>query len=160
MKTRALGGVNKSSIQFSRSVVSDSLLPHEPQHTRPPCPSPTPGVHLNSCLLSRWCHAIQPSHPVIPSPLDFNLSKHQGLFKWVSSSQQVAKVLEFQLQHQSFHWAPRTDLLKDGLVGSLCNPRDPQESSPTPQFKSISSFALSFLYNPTLTAIHDYWKKT
>ena len=44
------------SVQFSRSVVSDSLQPHEPQHTRPPCPSPTPGVHPNSCPLSRWCH--------------------------------------------------------------------------------------------------------
>ena len=45
-----------SSVQFSRSVVSDSLRPHELQHTRPPCPSPTPGVHPNSCSLSRWCH--------------------------------------------------------------------------------------------------------
>ena len=43
-------------VQFSHSLVSDSLRPHEPQHTRPPCPSPTPGVHSNSCPLSRWCH--------------------------------------------------------------------------------------------------------
>ena len=56
--------------------------------------------------------AIQPSHPLLsPLPLAFNLSQHQGLFKWVSSSYQVAKVLEFQLQHQSFQWTPRTDLL-------------------------------------------------
>ena len=56
--------------------------------------------------------AIQPSHPLSsPSPPTFNLSQHQGLFKWVSSSHQVAKVLEFQLQHQSFQWTPRTDLL-------------------------------------------------
>ena len=47
-----------SSVQFSHSVVSDSLQPHEPQHTRPPCPSPTPGVYSNSCPLSRWCHPI------------------------------------------------------------------------------------------------------
>ena len=56
--------------------------------------------------------AIQPSHPLsFPSPPTFNLSQHQGFFKWVSSSYQVAKVLEFQLQHQSFQWTPRTDLL-------------------------------------------------
>ena len=90
--------------------------------------------------------AIQPSHPLSsPSPPAFNLSQHQGLLKWVSSSHQVAKVLEFQLQHQSFQWTPRTDFLQDGLVRSPCSPRDSQESSPTPQFKSINSFALSFL---------------
>ena len=56
--------------------------------------------------------AIQPSHPLSsPSPPTFNLSQHQGLFKWVSSSHQVAKVLEFQLQHQSFQWIFRTDFL-------------------------------------------------
>ena len=76
----------------------------------------------------------------------------------VSSSHQVAKVLEFQLQHQSFQWTPRTDLLWDGLVGSPCSPRDLQESSPTPQFKTINSLVLSFLYTPTLTSIHDNWK--
>ena len=93
-----------------------------------------------------------------PSSPTFNLSQHQSLFKWVSSSHQVAKVLEFQLQHQSFQWIFRTDFLYDGLVWSPCCPRDSQESSPTPQFKSISSSALSFLYSPTLTSIHDYWK--
>ena len=96
--------------------------------------------------------AIQPSHPLLsPSPPALNLFQHQGLFKWVSSSQQVAKVLKFQLQHQSFQRTPRTDLLWDGLVGSPCSPRDSQDSSPIPQFKSISSSALSFLYKPTLT---------
>ena len=74
------------------------------------------------------------------------------------SSHQVAKVLEFQLQHQSFQWTPRTDLLQNGLVGSPCSPRDSQESSPTPQRKSINSLVLSFLYSPTLTSIHDHWK--
>ena len=103
--------------------------------------------------------AIQPSHPLSsPSPPAFNLSQNQGLFKWVSPLHQVAKVLECQLQHQSFHWTPRTDLLNDGLVGSPCSPRDSQESSPTPQFKSINSSALSLLHSPTLTSIHDYWK--
>ena len=99
--------------------------------------------------------AIQPSHPLLfPSPPTLNPYQHQGLFKWVSSSHEVAKVLEFQLQHQSFQWTPRTDLLQDGLVGSPCSPRDSQESSPTPQFKSINSSALIFLYSPTLTSVH------
>ena len=144
------------SVQFSHSVVSDSLQPHGLQHAWPPCPSPIPRVYSNSCPLSRWCQSF---HPLLsPSPLAFNLSQHQGLFKWVSSSHQVAKVLEFQLQHQSFQWTPRTDLLWNGLVGSPCCPRVSQESSSTPQFKSINSLALSFLYSPTLTSIHDHWK--
>ena len=96
--------------------------------------------------------AIQPSHPLsAPYPPVPNLSQHQGLFQWVSTWHQVAKVLEFQLQHQSFQWTPRTDLLLDWLVGSPCSPRDSQDSSPTPQFKSINSLALSFLYSPTVT---------
>ena len=98
-----------SSVQFSHSVVSDSLQTQELQHARPPCPSPTPGVYPNSCPLSWWCH---PSHLLLsPSPPALNLSQHQSLFQWVSSSHQVAKVLEFQLQHQSFQWTSRTDLL-------------------------------------------------
>ena len=103
--------------------------------------------------------AIQPSHPLLfPSPPALNLSHHQGLFKWVSSSHPVAKVMEFQLQPQSFQWTPSIDLLWDGLVGSPCCPRDSQESSPIPQFKSIDYSMLSFLYSPTLTSIRDYWK--
>ena len=102
---------------------------------------------------------IQPFQPLsCPCPPALNLSEHQGLFKWVSTLHRVAEVLEFLLQHQSSQWTPRTDLLSDVLVGSLCNPRDSQESSPTTQFKSINSLALSFLYSPTLTSIHDYWK--
>ena len=102
--------------------------------------------------------AIQPSHPLLSLSPAFNLSQHQGPFKWVNSLHQVAKVLEFQLQHQSFQWTPRTDLLLDELVGSPCSPRDSQESSRTPQFKSINSLVLSFLHSPTLTSIHDSWK--
>ena len=67
--------------------------------------------------------AIQPSHPLSSPSLTFNLSQHQGLFKWVNSSHQVAKVLEFQLQHQSFQWIFRTDFLYDWLVWSPCIPR-------------------------------------
>ena len=76
----------------------------------------------------------------------------------VNSSREVAKVLEFQLQHQSFQWTPRTDLLQDGLVRSPCSPRDSQESSPTPQLKNINFSALSFLHSSTLTSIRDHWK--
>ena len=102
--------------------------------------------------------AIQPFHPLSsPSPPALNLSQHQGLFQGVSSSHQVAKALEFQLQHQSFQWLPRTSPL-GWTGGSPCSPRDSQESSPTSQFKSINSSVLSFLYSPTLTSIHDHWK--
>ena len=130
---------------------------HGLQHTRPPCPSPTPRIYSNPRPLRRG-DATQPPHPLSsPSPA-FNLSLHQGLFKWISSLYQVAKVLEFQLQQQSFQWIFRTDFLQDGLVGSLCCPRDSQESSPTPQFKSINSSMLGFLYSPTLTSIPNHWK--
>ena len=125
----------------------------------------TPGLLVHHRLLEstqthvHWVgDAIQPSHPLSsPSPPAFNLSQDQGLFQWVSFSHQVAKVLEFHLQHQSFQWTPRTDFLYDGLVGSPCSPRDSQESSPTTQFKSINSLVLSFLYGPNLTSIHDYY---
>ena len=85
-----------SSVHFSRSVMSDSLWPHEPQNARPPCPSPSPRIYPNSCPLSWLCH------PTISSSLSpssaLNLSQHQGLFKWVSSLHKVTKVLKFQLQ--------------------------------------------------------------
>ena len=102
---------------------------------------------------------VMPSNHLISllsfSPPAFNLSQHQGLFQWVNTSHEVAKVLEFQLQHHSFQRNPRPDL-QNGLVGSPCSPTDSQESSPTPQFKSINSSVLSFLYGPTLITIHDY----
>ena len=90
--------------------------------------------------------AIQPSHPLLsPCPPALNLPQHQSLLKWVSSSHQVAKVLEFQLQHQSFQWILRTHFFQDGLVGSPCSPRDSQESSSIPQIKSNNSSVLGFL---------------
>ena len=85
-----------------------TLQPHEPQHARPPCPSPTPTqIHVH------WVgDSIQPSHPLSsPFPHALNFPQHQGLFQWVSSLHRVAKVLEFQLQHQSCQWTPRTGLL-------------------------------------------------
>ena len=127
------------------------------QHARPPYHQLLESTQTH---VHRVSDTIQPSHPLLsPSPPAVNLSQHQDLFKWVSSSHQVAKVLEFQLQHQSFHWTPRSDFLQDGLVGSPCSPRDSQEFfSPTPQFKISNSLALSFLYSLTLTSRHDYWK--
>ena len=103
--------------------------------------------------------AIQPSHPLLsPSPPTFNLSQHRGLFKWVSSLHEVAKVLEFQLQHQSFQWIFRT-VFPLGWIGRISlQSKGLSRVFSTPQFKSINSSVLSFLYSPTLTSIHDYWK--
>ena len=86
---------------FSHQVVSDSLWPRVLQHTRIPCPSSTPRVYSSSCPVNQWYHPTI-SSSVDPSPLALKLSQHQGIFQWVSSSHQVAKVLEFQLQHPSF----------------------------------------------------------
>ena len=114
-------------------------------------------LELAQTHVHRIGDAIQSSHPLSsPSPPAFHLAQHQGLSKWVSSSHWVAKVLE--LQHQSFQRIFRTDFLLDLLVWSPCSPRDSQESSPTPQFKSINSLVLRFLYGPAFTSIHDHWK--
>ena len=126
----------------------------------------TPGLPAHHQLpeftqthIHRVSNAIQPSHPLSsPSPPAPNPSQHHSLFQWVNSSHEVAKVLEFQLEHQSFQRNPRADLFQKGLVGSPCSPRDSQESSPTPQFKSINSSALSLLHSPSLTSIHDHRK--
>ena len=150
--------ITHSFTHFSRSVVSDSLRPHA-NLSMPGLPVHHQLLESAQTRVHRVGNAVQPSHPLSsPSPAALNLSKHQGLFKWVSSSHQVAKVLKFQLQHQSFQWTPRTDLLWDGLVGSPCSPRDSQEASPPPRFTSINSSVLSFLHSPTLTSIHDHWK--
>ena len=130
-----------SSVQFSRSVVSNSLWPHGLQHARPPWPSSTPGVYSNSYPLSQ---------SVIPFSSHLQSFPASGSFK---ESQ------FFQLE-ESFQWIFRTDFLEDGLVRSPCSTRDSQESSPIPQFKSINFSVLSFPYSPTLTSIHDYWKTT
>ena len=94
-----------SSVHFSRSVVSDSLWPHESQHARPPCPSPTPGVHSNSCPSSGWCHpAISSS--VVPSPPAPNPSKHQSeLFAW-GGQRTGLSALASVLPKKSQGWSP------------------------------------------------------
>ena len=139
------------SFQFSRSVVSDSLQPHESQHARPPCPSPTPGVYPNSCPSSQWCHPAISSSIVpfsscpqsLPASESFPMSQ---LFAWGGKSTGVSASASF-LPKNTQDWSP--------LERSPCSPWDSQESSPTPQFKSINSSALSFLHSPTLTSIHD-----
>ena len=145
------------SVQFSHSVMSNSLWPHELQHARPPCPSPTPRVYSNPCPSSWWCHTTI-SSSVIPfssCPQSFPASgsfQMSQLFAWggqgigVSASTSV-------LPMNTQDWSPL------GWTGWIpCSPKDSQESSPTPRFKSINSSVLSFLYSPTLTSIHDYWK--
>ena len=149
--------VQFSSVQFSHSVVSDSLRSPELQHARPPCPSPTPGVHLDSRPSSRWCHPAISSSVVPFSSCPQSLPASESLpmsqlFAWGGHSTGASALASF-LPKKS-----RVDLLQNGLVGSPCSPRDSQESSPTPQFKSINSSMLSFLHSPTLTSIHDNWK--
>ena len=121
----------KASLSITNSQSSPRLMSIE---------SVMPSSHLILC------------RPLLLLPQPF---QHQSLFQWVNSSHEVAKVLEFQLQHHFFQRNLRADLLQNGLVGSPCSPRD---SSPTPQFKSISSSVLSFLHSPPLTSIHDHWK--
>ena len=147
------------SVQFSSVAQSCLTICNPMNHSTPGLPVRHQLPEFTQTHVHQGSDAIQPSHPLLsPSPPAPNPSQHQNIFQWVSSSHEVAEVLEFQLQHQSFHWTPRTDLLQNGLVGSPCNPRDSQESSPTPQLKSINSLALGFLHSPTLTSIHDHWK--
>ena len=150
--------MEKCSVQFSRSVMSDSLRPKGRQYDRLPFPSPTPGVYSNSCPLG---DAIQPSHPLCPlllppsivpsirvfsneSILHIRWPKYWSFSFSISPSNEYSGLISFRMD-----WL---DLL--AVQGTLksCLP-------PTPQFKTIKSSALSFLYGPTLTSIHDYWKK-
>jgi len=145
-----------SSVQFSFSVMSNSLWPRGLQHARLPCPSPTPRAYSNSCPLHRWCHqTISSSIVPFSSHLQSFLASESFLVSqfFASGGQSIgvsasASVLPMNIQ----------DWFLLGLTGLIsCSPRDSQESSPTPQFKSINSLALSFLYSPTLISIHDYW---
>ena len=146
-----------TSIQFS-SVAQSCPTLCDPMN----CSTPDLPVHhqlpeFTQTHVHRVSDAIQPSHPwSSPSPPAPNPSQHQSLFQWVSSSHEVAKVLEFQLEHHSFQRNPRADLLQNGLVASPCSPRDSQESSPTPQFKSINSSALTQLSSQSNSHIHTW----
>ena len=141
-----------NSIQFSCSVVSDSLWPHGLQHVRLPCPSPTPRACSNSCPSSRWCHPTISSSIVpfssclqsFPASGSFPVNQFFTLGGQNIGVSASASVLPMNIQD----WFPL------GLTG---NPRNSQESSPT-WFKNISSLACSFLCSPALTSIHDCWK--
>ena len=114
---------NISSVQFSPSIMSDSLWPHGLQHTWLPCPSPTSRACSNACPLSWWCHPTI-SSSVVPSSClqSFPASKSFPM----SQLHQVAEVLKFQLQHPSFQWRFRTDFLQDWLLWSalfICSSR-------------------------------------
>ena len=113
----------------------DCSTPGFPVHHQLPEPAQTHDHRVSD--------AIQLSHPLSShSPPAFSFAQHQGLFQWVGSSYQVAKV--WKLQHQSFQWIFRTDFVYDWLVWSPCYPRDSQESSLTPQFKNINSSMITF----------------
>ena len=134
--------------------MSDSLRPHESQHARSPCPSPTPRVCPNPCLSSWRCHPAISSSVVpfsscpqsFPELGSFPMSQLFVRMRWPT--------------YWSFSFNISPSYKYSGLIsgGSPCNPRDSQESSPTPQFKSMNSCAFSFLSSSTLTSIHNYWK--
>ena len=146
-----------SSVQFSCSVMSDSLRPHESQNTRPPCPSPTPRVHLNSRPLSQWCHPAISSSVIpfsscsqsLPTSESFPMSQ---LFAWGGQSTGVSALASF-LPKKSQGWSPSEwtcwiSLQSKGLSRVFSNTT----------VQTINSSALSLLHSPTLTSIHDHWK--
>ena len=116
-------------------VWSNCLQPQWPQHARLPCHSLSPRVCLNSCSWSQWCDLTISSF-ADPFYICVQTFQHQDLFLWVGSLHQVAEVLELSFRIDWF-----------------------DESSQTSQFRSVDSSVLKFLYSPTLTSIHDYWKK-
>ena len=146
-----------SSVQFSCSVESDSLWPHESQHTRPPCLSPTPRVHSNSCPSSQWCHPTSSSSVI---PLSYHLQPFpaSGSFQmsqlFASGGQNTgvspsASVLPMNIQDWfSLGWTGWIFLQSKGFSRVFFSTK----------FKGIYSSALSLLYDPALTSIHYYWK--
>ena len=146
-----------SSVQFSCSVVSDSLWPHELQRTRLHCPSPTPRVHTNSCPSSQWCHPTISSSvvPLLLCPKSFPESGSFPMSQlFTSGSQSIgvsASTSVFPMNTQD--WSP---LVWTGWI-SLQSKGFSRVFSNTTVQKNHTS-ALSFLYSPTLTSIHDHWK--
>ena len=149
--------VQFSSLQFGHSVMSDSLRPHGLQHTRPPCPSPTPGVYSNSCPLSWWCHPTI-SSSVIPFSSHLQSFPASGSFPmsqfFASGGQSIGvsaslSVLPMNIQDWlPSGWAGWISLQSKGLSRVFSNTT----------VQNINSSTLSFLYTPTLTSIHDHWK--
>ena len=146
------------SAQFSLSVVSDSLRPRGLQHARPPCPSPTPGVYSNPGPLNWWCHpTISSSHPLLfpPSILPRSGSFQMSQF-FTSGGQSIgvsasASVLPMDIQD----WFPL------GWTGWISlQSKGPLRVVSITTVQKHQSSALSFLYSPTLTSIHNYWKNS
>ena len=143
--------------QFSHSVMSNSLWAHGLQHARLPCPSPTPGDYSKSCPSCRWCHPTI-SSSVIPFSFCLQSFTASGSFPmsqfFAPGGQSIevsasASVLAMNIQDWfSLGWTGWISLQSKGLSRVFL----------TPQFKSINSLTLSFVYSPTLTFIHDYWK--
>ena len=147
------------SVQFSRSVMSSSLRPHESQHARPPCPSPSPGVHSDSCPSSQWCHPAISSSAIpfssCPQSLPASVFSNESTLrmKWpkywsfslsIIPSKEIPGLISFRMD-----WL---DLLAvQGKESSSVQ----EESSPTPQHNSS---VLSLFHSPTLTSIHDHRK--
>ena len=147
----------KYSVQFSDSVVSNSLRPHEPQHTRPPCPSPTLGVYSNPCPSSRWCRPTISSSVIpfsscpqsFPASGSFSMSQlfaSGGLSIGVSAS---ASVLPMNTQDWSVGWTGCISLLSKGLSRVLSNTTIQKHQFFGAQLSSQSS---------SLTSTHDHWK--
>ena len=147
-----------SSVQFSRSVVSNCLRPHELQHARPPCQSPTPGVYPNSCPLSQWCHTTISSSSVVPlssCPQSFPASVSFQMSQLFTSGGQIigvsasTSILPMNTQDWSpLGWTGRISLQSKGLSRVFSNTT----------VQNYQFFSLRFLYSPTLTSIHDHWK--
>ena len=143
-------------IQGDNTQLSDSLWPHGLQPVRLPCPSPTPRACSNSCPLSRWCHPTI-SSSVIPFSSCFKLA-------WIRvfSNESVLHIRWPKYWSFSFSISPPNEY--SGLISfrmdwlDLLAVQGTLKSSPTPQFKSINSSPLSFLYGPDLTSIYDHWK--
>ena len=144
-------------LKFSHSVMSDSLRPHGLQHTRAPCLSSTPGGYPNSCPLSQWCH-LTISSSVIPIFTCLQSFPASGSFPmsqlFVSGGQSIGvsaltSVLPMNIQDWSpLGWTGWISLQSKGLSRVISNTT----------VQTINSSVLSFLYSPTLTSMHDYWK--
>ena len=146
-----------SSVQFSCSVMSDSLWPHEPQYARPPCPSPAPGVHPNPCPLSRWCHPTISSSvfPFSSCPQSFPASGTFPISQLFASGGQIFAVSasKWVLPMNTQDWSP---LGRTGWISLQFKGLSRIFSNTTVQKHLF--FCVSFLYSPTVTSIHDHWK--
>ena len=157
LKLSQIGPLRPCLVQFSCSVMSDSLWPHEPQHARPPCPSPTPRVHPNPCPSSRWCHPTILSSVILYSscPQSFPVSGSLEMSQLFASGGQnigvSASISVLPMNTQD--WFPL------GCTGWISlQSKGLSRVFPNTTVQKHHSSVLSFLYSPTLTSIHDYWK--